>query len=265
MVERAETGSGAEIVVRKSGDRLDVLIDRAAKRNALSQSLLAELARSFAAHADDPDVKVAVLRGAGDKSFAAGGDLKELAALRTEAAAQAMSRQSRSALDAIRRFPVPVVAALNGDALGGGAELAIACDMRVAAAHVRIGFVQGRLAITTAWGGGADLQDLVGPARALALLTRAELMDAADAERRGLVDAVARSADEFDAAIDRTVAPMLALPRQVLVAYKAMRIARRDGAGRSELERIETERFGGTWVHDDHWRAADAILTRRAS
>lgn len=261
----AAPGELRELSVRRTAGRLDVLIDRAPKRNALSQSLLLELARAFDEHAADETVKVAVLRGAGDKSFAAGGDLKELAALRTVAAAEAMSRQSRSALDAIRRFPVPVVAALNGDALGGGAELAIACDLRVAAAHVRIGFVQGRLAITTAWGGGLDLQDLVGPAKALALLTRAELMNAAKAESIGLVDEVARSADDFDGAVERLVAPLLAMPRQVLAAYKAMRIGRRAGAGRDALERIETEHFAQAWVHDDHWRAADAILTRKAS
>ena len=86
-------------------------------------------------------------------------------------------------LDSIRRFPVPVVAALNGDALGGGAELAVACDMRVAATHARIGFVQGRLAITTGWGGGIDLAAIVGPSRALALLCRSDLLTSAEAGR----------------------------------------------------------------------------------
>lgn len=255
----------SNLSVRLQGGRLDILIDRAGKRNALSQPLLALLARTFAAHADDASIKVAVLRGAGDKSFAAGGDLTELAALRTEDEAAGMSRDSRAALDSIRRFPVPVVAALNGDALGGGAELAIACDMRVAAAHVRMGFVQGRLAITTAWGGGADLQDLVGPAKALALLCRADLMDAGEAAHVGLLDAVASGPDDFELTLGRFIAPILARPRQVLSAYKATRIARRLGADRAELERIETERFSQAWVHEDHWRAADGLLKRRGS
>ena len=84
-----------------------------------------------------------------DKSFAAGGDLKDLDGIRIRDDAATMSRDTRAAFDAIRAFPVPVVAALNGDALGDRAELAVACDFRVAAAHARIGFVQGRPGITT--------------------------------------------------------------------------------------------------------------------
>ncbi|MGB9116443.1 enoyl-CoA hydratase/isomerase family protein [Bradyrhizobium sp.] len=80
---------------------------------------------------------------------------------------------------------------LNGDALGGGAELAMACDLRVAMPHARIGFLQAKLNIATAWGGGTDLFNIVGPSRAMRLLTTAEVLGAADARQLGLVDAVA--------------------------------------------------------------------------
>src|SRR5918993_3980409 len=138
----------------REGARLDVTINRPAKRNALSRDSLAALKRVFERHSGEHGIRVAVLTAAGEKSFAAGGDLKDLSTIRTLGEAAEMSRSARDVLDSIRRFPVPVVAALNGDALGGGAELAVACDMRVAATHARIGFVQGRLGITTAWGGG---------------------------------------------------------------------------------------------------------------
>lgn len=260
------TASDAELIsIRSNGGRLDVTIDRPAKRNALSRPTLARLKDIFERHATDDSVKVAVLTGAGDKSFAAGGDLADLSSVRTQDEAADMSRQARAALDAVRRFPVPVVAALNGDALGGGAELAVACDLRVAAAHARIGFVQGRLAITTAWGGGIDLLSLVGPARALALKSRSDLLTGAEAAAIGLVDEVAKPGESLADAVDRFVAPMLKQTRKVLAAFKALNLAYGRGTSREELERIETARFAETWIDDDHWLAADAILTRRAS
>jgi enoyl-CoA hydratase len=260
----SETSQGDVIRVSRTNGRLDVVIDRPEKRNALSRTVLESLKSTFEHHATDEAVKVAVLRGSGDKSFAAGGDLNDLAGVKTRADAETMSRDARAALDAVRRFPVPVVAALNGDALGGGAELAVACDARIAAAHARIGFVQGRLAITTAWGGGIDLMSLAGPSRALLLLSRADLLSAKEAETLQLVDGVAGEGEPLSAAIDRFVEPMLRLPRHVLAAFKALNRARCGGAGREELENLETERFAETWIHEDHWAAADAIMNRRA-
>ena len=253
------------ILIRRDGARLDVTINRPAKRNALSRETLATLRSTLQAYADDEQIKVVILGGAGEKSFAAGGDLNDLSTLRALEDAAEMSRRSRAALDAVRRFPVPVVAALNGDALGGGAELAVACDLRVAAAHARIGFVQGRLGITTAWGGGIDLASLVGPSRALGLLARCELLNAAESASQGLVDRVAGPSESLADAVSDFVRPLLGLPRQVLAAFKTLNAAYRRAAPRDELEKIETDRFAETWVHDDHWRAADAILNRRTA
>jgi enoyl-CoA hydratase len=160
---------------------------------------------------------------------------------------------------------VPVVAALNGDALGGGAELAVACDFRVAARHARIGFLQGRLGITPAWGGSIDLADLVGPQRALVLMARYPVLGAAEAEALGLIDAVAADTASLNETTDDFLAPILALPRHVLISLKAYNRAYRNGIPRAELETLETRCLAEAWVHDDHWQAADAALTRRRS
>lgn len=244
--------------------RLDIVINRPAKRNALSTAALAALGDILTEHAA-AEVKVAVIRGSGDKSFAAGGDLHELSAVRSLDEAAAMSRRGRAMLDAIRQFPVPVVAALNGDALGGGAELAVACDFRVAAAHARIGFVQGRLGITTAWGGSIDLADLVGPQRAFALMARCLLLAASEAQALGLVDAAAAPGTSLDRAVDEFIRPMLALPRHVLASLKAYNRAYRGRHPRPDLEQLETQRLAEAWVHDDHWEAAEVALPRRRS
>lgn len=244
------------------GGTLTVTLCRPDKRNALNRALIAAIAATFGEWAGRSDVAVAVLTGAGDKSFAAGGDLKELEALRTEAEALAFAAQTRAALDTIRRFPVPVVALLNGDALGGGAELAMACDLRVAARHARIGFLQARLNIATAWGGGTDLFQVVGPSRALRLLCTAELLDAASALQQGLVDAVAPEGPAAPEFISSYVARLATQKPQVMRAFKSLAIMHRFGAAAEEKAASEGARFAAAWVHDDHWAAVGAMAQR---
>ncbi|UEM21986.1 enoyl-CoA hydratase/isomerase family protein [Skermanella mucosa] len=253
-----------ELLVERRDDVLSVTLNRPEKRNPLSRALLEALRGCFEAHKDDPALRVAVLRGAGEKSFAAGGDLKDLGMLRSAEQAGEMADHAKAALDAVRRFPVPVVAALNGDALGGGAELAVACDFRVGARHARIGFVQGRLNIATAWGGGIDLLTLLGPAAGLRLLARSDLLDMEAAQAIGLVDAVAEPDQGLDEAVADFIGPMLRQAPQVLRAFKALAAAHRAGASRIDMERLETRLFAGTWVHDDHWSAVERLnLGRR--
>lgn len=242
---------------------LTVTLRRPEKRNALSRPLIAELAQAFTQWRDRDGVVVAVLTGEGDKAFAAGGDVKELSALRGEAETLAFAEDTRAAFDTIRRFPVPVVAALNGDALGGGAELALACDLRVAAHHARIGFLQATLNISTAWGGGTDLFRLVGPARAMRLLLAAETLDVDRAAGLGLVDAAAGRDEPFADALAAFVAPLAARPRQVAEAFKSLAVAHRCGLPASEMTAIETRAFARTWVHADHWNAVEARFNRR--
>ena len=177
-----------DVLVERQGAVLRVTLNRPEKHNALSRTVLEHLRRVFTEHAGNHELKVAVLSGAGERSFAAGGDLRDLAEVRTTSQTRQMSEQARAALDAVREFPVPVVAALNGDARGGAAELAVACDFRVAAAHARIGFIQGRLNISTAWGGGTDLMRLLGASRALNVLARSEMLTAERALAIGLID-----------------------------------------------------------------------------
>lgn len=240
-----------------------ITIDRPEKRNALSDHVQQELAATFRRLADDDSIGMVVLTGAGDKAFAAGGDLVALSEIRSAEGARAMARSSRSVLDSIRFFPAPVVAGLNGDALGGGAELAMACDFRVAGPKARMAFVQGRQAITSAWGGGVDLVQLVGRATALRLLCSCEWVDHDRGLAIGLYDHCAMGDETVGDAVDAFVAPMLERAPQVLRTYKALAAAERRAASRSELESIELERFVENWIHDDHWRGLDAFLNRK--
>lgn len=176
-----------------------------------------------------------------------------------------MAMDSKRALEAVRRCPLPVVALLNGDALGGGAELAAACDFRLAAEHARIGFVQGKLNISTAWGGGIDLARIVGPVTALRLLASARILDVAAAMQLGLVDAVAEGDESGADVVARFTKDMLNQTSQVLSTFKRLIAACKAGEERHALLELETELFARNWVHDDHWAAADKILTKRTA
>ncbi len=252
--------SAHQLLVEEDGSVLRVTLNRPEKRNALSRSLLGQIGAAFDAHAANQDLRLAVLRGAGDKSFAAGGDLKDLSALRSLDQAAGMAEQAKAALDAIRRFPVPVVAAINGDALGGGSELALACDFRVLAAHARIGFLQGRINISTAWGGGIDVLRAVGRTRGLGLLCTGEMVGGARALEIGLADAVAAAGETLDAALDTFIAPFERQAPQVLRAFKALANATSEGQPRAALDALETRLFAANWVHRDHWEAVDRLL-----
>lgn len=253
-----------EVLVERRARVLRVTVNRPEKHNPLSRAVLARLREVFEAARDDEGIACAVLTGSGERYFAAGGDLRDLAAVREAPDVRAMAAQARSALDAVREFPVPVVARLNGDAIGGGAELALACDLRVMREGAHIGYIHGRLAITSAWGGGADLVSVVGPARALRMTARWELVPAATALAWGLADCTAPNG-ELDAAVDEFIAPLLAQTRTALRGCKAQARAARDGRSHEERRAIELDAFVATWTHADHWTAVERILARGKS
>lgn len=223
-------------------------IDRPHARNAIALSTMGELEEALDA-ADG--AQALVIRGGGDRAFVSGGDLKELSALRTTAEAAAMASRMRAICDRIAGFPAPVIAALNGHALGGGAEVAVAADIRVAADDVKIGFNQVTLEIMPAWGGAERLAALVGKSRALLLAGSGTILTAADAERWGLIDRVVPRAS-FDSEW-RTLAESLA-------NRPAGRI-KKVIAGVTPAEAIDA--FADLWVSDAHWAAADRVMNKR--
>ena len=243
---------------------LRVTLNRPEKRNPLSRAVLARLREVFDAHRED-DLALALLSGAGERSFAAGGDLRDLEQVRTPSQARELYALGNGALQSIRSFPVPVIAALNGVALGGGAELAVACDVRIAAAHARIGFVQGTLNIPTAWGGGSDLLALLGPARGLELLASARVLSAAQAHAAGLVQAVAAEGEPFAAFVERFVAPWAKQRPQVMRAFKWQAAATKLGMPRAQIDERDGDLFALAWCHAEHWEAARNILRKEAS
>jgi enoyl-CoA hydratase/carnithine racemase len=262
MSDGKEPGASAQscLQVRREGGLLWLTINRPAKHNALSRGVLTELGTAMGQAAAQDDLLGVLLRGAGGEYFAAGGDLQDLRSIRTAAGTEAMVIEARGILDAIRECPVPVIALVNGDALGGGAELAVACDMRIMATHARIGYMHGRLCVSPGWGGGTDLFDLVGRSRALRMLVRAEMVGAADALAWGLADAVAPAGENLGAFAMHFLEPMLKQSPRLLRNFKVQALARRRGLGHDERREIERRQFVPAWTHDDHWAAVERIL-----
>ena len=263
IVIMQNAGSDETVLTNDDGDGIvRVVINRPEQRNALSLTTLEGLRAAFVAFHNAIHVKCVILTGAGERSFAAGGDLKELASYRSAEQAAQVSRQGRAALDAIRNCPVPVYAAINGHALGGGAELAVACDFRIAVGTATLGFLQGKLNITTSWGGGADLIALVGASRALELLLTSRVLNMPEALAQGLVDRVVPGGEGLLDAVRQHAAQFLAKPAHVIQAFTRVAHAAKSQF-RAALEPVEFESYVSTWTHDAHWDAAAHSLAKK--
>jgi enoyl-CoA hydratase/carnithine racemase len=237
-----------------------ITIDRPEVRNAIGFTTVDELDAALDKVANS-DAAVLVVRGGGDRAFVSGGDLKELSAIRTHTDAVAMASRVRRLLDRLAAFPVPVIAALNGHALGGGAEVAVAADIRIAADDVEIGFNQVSLGIMPAWGGAERLAQTVGRGRALVAIATGEVYDAPAAQRMGLIDIVVPRAafdEEWRALAQRLASTAPGTTR----AVKAV-IAAAEPAVRPELEADATNAFAELWTADAHWAAVEALEQRR--
>jgi enoyl-CoA hydratase/carnithine racemase len=224
-----------------------ITIDRPHARNAISLETMDQLEKALdGAHG----ARALVLTGAGDRAFVSGGDLKELSALRTEQEASSMAFRMRTICDRIAGFATPTIAALNGHALGGGAEFAVAADIRIAADDIKIGFNQVTLEIMPAWGGAERLVGLVGYSKALLLAGTGTVLDASEAERIGLVDNVFPRAS-FDDGWRGMAKALASRP-----AGEIKRVMK----GASTTEAVTA--FARLWVADEHWAAADKVMKR---
>ncbi len=250
-----------ELIVALADGILHLTINRPDQRNALSLAVLDQIGVALKSHSTIDDIKLAIITGTGDRCFAAGGDLKELDSVRSEDQTRMMAERGRAALDEARYFPAPVIGALNGHALGGGAELAMACDIRIAAAHAELGFLQSTLAVTTAWGGGVDLIQIAGSSTGLRILATGSRLDAQQAKSHGLVDAICPTDQPFAEFVSTYVKAYVDKSALVLRGCKAIAAKYRRQV-HATLDQLAQDHFVATWTHADHWAAAEKALTR---
>lgn len=243
--------TGAEqtpaVLVARQGAVLTLTINREARLNALDWTVLEALDAALDAADGSADVRCVVLVGAGERAFCSGADLASIAALTSETAKRWI-RLGHRVFNRLVLLPVPVIAAIGGYALGGGLELALACDLRVLADDARIGLPEVTHGWTAGWGGPRRLQALVGPARAREAALLGELIDASTAAAWGLayrvvsrsqlrddVRRVATRVAAFDAGAMRRTKAMLDLPALMIgeadIEADAEELARLAAAG----------------------------------
>lgn len=251
--------TGGRIAVERHGAVARLVIDHAEKHNALSESMRTALAAEMQRADEDGDVRSIVLTGAGERSFAAGGDISELAKRSLEDQRRVMA--NGSVFGAVRRVRKPIVAAINGVCLGGGLELVIACDIRIAASHARFGQPEVAIGLIPGGGGTQMLPRIVGMGHALRLVLTGEPIDAAEALRIGLVHEVVDGALLANRAM--TVATTIAErgPMAVAAAKEATRAA--FDLPLEEGRQAELALFERCFASDDRIEGVNAFLAKR--
>lgn len=237
-----------------------VIVDRPDKRNALNAAVRAELLDALDALRDDVDIRVLIFTGEGDRAFIAGADIGEFAERTPIEQRAAMT--GRRVFDEVAAFPKPTIAMINGFALGGGCELALACDLRIAAEGARLGQPEINLGLIPGGGGTQRLPRLVGLGQAMRLVLTGELIPAHEAHRIGLVDEVVPAAELRARTIElaRTIASKS--PVALRIAKAAVRAAAEMplSAGLA----YETELFVTCFASEDKREGIDAFLQKRA-
>ncbi len=237
-----------------------VTVNRPAALNALSATLLEELSSAFGLLRDDPRVACVILTGAGPKAFVAGADIAAMQPLDAVTAAS-FARLGHSLMNRIETFPKPVIAAVNGFALGGGCELAMACDIRLASDNARFGQPEVNLGVIPGFGGTLRLARLVGKGRAKELIFTGDMIDAAEACRIGLANRVV-AADQLLAEAKKLAAKIAAKgPLAVRFAKEAIDSGLemdQDRAGR-----FEADLFGLCFASADQKEGMTAFLEKR--
>ena len=247
------------ILVQTSGRISTLTINRPDKRNALNQATRDEILHALDALEKSPDSRVLIVTGAGDKAFIAGADIGEFEG-RT-ALAQREAMKGRRIFDAIEEFPKPVIAMINGFCLGGGMELALACDIRIASDTAKLGQPEVNLGIIPGGGGTQRLTRLVGEGKSMELILTGDFIDAAEARAIGLVNDVV-PAVELQSRV-RALAGRIAekSPVALRMAKEAVKTAARMNL-REGLDR-ETDLFSLTFGSEDKAEGVRAFLEKR--
>lgn len=250
------------LLVEREGAVAVVTINRPEKRNALNTLTISEIHHAMTALGADASVRAIVLTGAGDKAFVAGADISELAVM-TPAGGKDHAAAGQRAFDAIETLGKPVIAAVNGFALGGGCELAMACTLRIAADTARFGQPEINLGLTPGYAGTQRLPRLVGRGRALELLLTGDMITADRACEIGLVNRVVPAASLRAEAL--ALATTLAAKAPIATQYILELVQRGAEMPLAEAQHLESTLFGLIASTEDMREGTSAFLEKRTA
>jgi enoyl-CoA hydratase len=241
---------------------LIITIDRPKVLNALNAQTVAEIEEAFDAARDDDSVRAVILTGGGEKAFVAGADINELAKM-TPMSGKATASRGQEVLLKMERFPKVVIAAINGFALGGGCEIALACHIRIASEKAQIGLPEVTLGIIPGYGGTQRLARLVGKGKALEIICTADRIGAVEAERIGLVNRVVPAEELMTVAEE--IARKIASRGPVAVRYAIEAVMSGSEMPFEEGQVLEATLFGLLCATDDMKEGMNAFLEKRAA
>lgn len=236
-----------------------ITINRPDKLNALNQAVLADLDEAFVQAHEADEVKGVILTGSGDRAFAAGADIRQFTEL-DAISGHSFAAAGQRVFDSIEQLPKPVVAAVNGFALGGGCELALACHLRVASQNAQFGQPEVALGLIPGYGGTQRLPRLVGHGIAAEMILSGERVTAQRAYEIGLVNRVAPAESLIDTARELLKTITSKAPVAVAMSLKALRASTLPGSAGMEME---AALFGQTCGTEDFREGVDAFLNKR--
>lgn len=232
-------------------------INRSDKRNAVDYDVMNGLNQALGEVRGNASIRAFIITGAGEQSFCSGGDLSVFHALHTKEEAYAMLSKMGGILYDLMILPVPTYALINGTAIGGGCEIASACDQRWAFPHAKVGFVQGNLGITTGWGGASMLFEKIPSPQAMQMLTSANIYTAEEAERLGFVQKVVTSVRT------QGIGEILVTSSEVLRSYKQALVSKWEQTNLKKRMLAEIEQCAYLWEQDDHHNAVERFLQNK--
>ncbi|MFC3882688.1 enoyl-CoA hydratase/isomerase family protein [Bacillus songklensis] len=236
---------------------------RPERRNAIDYDVMEDLRTALIQVKASSRIKMLMITGEGEKAFCSGGDLEVFHKLKTEKEAYEMLNKMGMILYDLLTLPKPTVALLNGAAVGGGCEVAIACDLRLASEYSKMGFVQGNLGITTGWGGASILMEKLLPQDALFMLYTGKLFTAEEARQIGYVQKVFSSHHLQEQAINHC-GEILKKPYSVLTAYKEAMIRKWTSQNLFAQIQEEIKQCAKLWETDEHHKRVDSFMNRKS-
>src|ERR687891_1516058 len=225
------------IQVEPQGDIAVIKINRPEALNAMNTDVIAELSRAIDIVGVDDGIKVVIITGAGERSFCAGADIAYMVNI-DPMKAEKYASSAQAVLNKIEKLEKPVIAAVNGFALGGGCELAMVCDIRIASSNAKMGQPEVTIGIPPGWGGTQRLLRIVGPAKAKELIYTGKMMTAEEADRIGLVNKVVSLTAEEEGRVPSSAASITASGTSTIVSNNPSKEGQQEKQRSNELAKI---------------------------
>ncbi len=248
------------ILIEKHDNIAVITINRPTKLNALNKATIEELHEGFKALNEDKSVKAIIITGSGEKAFVAGADISEFANFSVEEGEKLAAQGQELLFDFVQNLSTPVIAAVNGFALGGGLELAMACHFRTASTHAKMGLPEVTLGVIPGYGGTQRLAQLIGKGRAMELIITAGMIDAETAKNYGLVNHVVAPEELLD--FTKSIAFKIANNSSVAIA-KAINAINANFEDGTNGFAVEIKNFGACFATEDFKEGTTAFLEKR--